>query len=232
MQHADFGEITFVRNAKIRRLSARIFPNGLNVRLPLLCSENEALKWLEKEKIKILKKQQNAQKQKKNNILITPENPLKTLTFNIIAIPTNRENVYFSMKNDILTIEFPENQDCTDEKMQKIFWNGINHFLRREAKRILPPRVKQLADNYHFTYSKVIVKQIKSRWGSCSNKGNINLSFYLMLLPPYLIDYVILHELCHTREMNHSDRFWRQMDAVTGAAGKKLRQELKQYNMP
>ncbi|MDR2854335.1 MAG: M48 family metallopeptidase [Prevotellaceae bacterium] len=237
IQHPDFGEIKFEKTLTLRRLSVRILPDSLHVRLPWGSSEKAALQWIETEKQKILKKQQQLkEKLQKKGILISPENPLTTLTFGIIAKPANRETVFFSFKEKTLTIEFPQHKDCTSAAMQKIFWNGINYFLRREAQRILPPRVQYLADLHHFTYAKVSIRSSTSRWGSCAGKKdlkkNINLSFYLLLVPPHLIDYVLLHELCHTREMNHSPLFWAQMDSVTNGKSKALRQELKQYSMP
>ena len=67
----------------------------------------------------------------------------------------------------------------------------------------------------------------KGRWGSCSGRKDINLSCYLALLPPHLRDYVMLHELCHTREMNHGPHFWALLDALTDGKAKALREELK-----
>jgi len=104
--------------------------------------------------------------------------------------------------------------------------------LRKEAKRLLYNRTKQLAAKHGFTFTDVKIQSSKSRWGSCSREKSINLSLYLMLLPVHLIDYVILHELCHTKEMNHGDKFWAWMDKVTENKAYELRQELKKYNMP
>jgi len=102
--------------------------------------------------------------------------------------------------------------------------------LKIEAKEFLPDRVKQHADKIEFKYNKLSLKNIKSRWGSCSRKNNLNLSIHLMRLPDHLIDYVILHELVHTVHHNHSKQFWAMLDKVTGGA-KILDKELSKYRI-
>ncbi len=81
--------------------------------------------------------------------------------------------------------------------------------LKKEAEELLPKRLNILADMYGFSYSQIKIKQLKTRWGSCNNKNQITLSFYLMQLPWELIDYVILHELTHTKVLAHGKPFWR-----------------------
>ena len=103
--------------------------------------------------------------------------------------------------------------------------------LRMKALKYLPDRVRTLASLHHFTYSSVKISKGKSRWGSCSAKKNINLSLFLMRLPLHLIDYVILHELCHTVEMNHGPRFWGLLDKFCNGKAKTLRKELKTERM-
>jgi len=101
--------------------------------------------------------------------------------------------------------------------------------LRRKAQSFLPVQLAKLAGLHGFTYSDVKIRKSHSRWGSCSSKKIINLSFYIMLLPEHLIEYVLLHELCHTVQMNHSTAFWELMDKCTQNKAKKLRREIRAY---
>jgi predicted metal-dependent hydrolase len=80
--------------------------------------------------------------------------------------------------------------------------------LRSLAAGVLKPMVHDLAQQTNSRINQVRVKDVVSRWGSCSSKGNINLNWYLVMLEPDLIDYLIVHELMHLREMNHSERYW------------------------
>ncbi|MDR0825039.1 MAG: M48 family metallopeptidase, partial [Prevotella sp.] len=90
-------------------------------------------------------------------------------------------------------------------------------------------KVKLLAEKHSFQYAIVKINKSRTRWGSCSSMKNINLSFYGMLLPEYLIDFVILHELCHTVEMNHGEKFWALLDKVSDGRSHELTQELKSF---
>lgn len=86
--------------------------------------------------------------------------------------------------------------------------------LRAEAKRTLPPRLAELAAEHGFLYNKVFIKHNRSNWGSCSTKGNINLNLNIVRLPQHLQDYILLHELVHLKEMNHSPRFHALLEEV------------------
>lgn len=79
---------------------------------------------------------------------------------------------------------------------------------------------------YNLTYNNITIKNTKTRWGSCSSKGNLNFSYKIVFLPQELSDYIIVHELCHLQEMNHSKDFW-NLVAKTVPNHKSLRQKLK-----
>lgn len=101
--------------------------------------------------------------------------------------------------------------------------------LRSEAKRTLPERVEELATQHGLRYGKVTIRATRSKWGSCTAKGNLSLSLFLMTLPEHLRDYVILHELAHTVHHNHSPRFHALVDIMTEGREKALARELRQY---
>lgn len=81
------------------------------------------------------------------------------------------------------------------------------HYKER-ARVLIEAQVRKWIAVYGVTYGRVAIRDQKSRWGSCSRKGNLNFSYRLIFLPPELIEYVVVHEICHLREMNHSRRFW------------------------
>lgn len=229
----ELGTIEFVFNERSKHIRVRILSNGLKVTLPPRKTQHDAMTFINSIRGKLIQKQEKLEKGlEKRNILIDENSQLKTLTFTVEAKPVARKNIYFSLKSSMLTIEFPIGTECATTENQQYFWNGISHFLRKEAKRLLPDRTRQLARQFGFVVSDVKIQSSKTRWGSCSHKKSVNLSLYLMLLPAHLVDYVILHELCHTKEMNHGDKFWTWMDKVTDGKSKAMRKELKNYNMP
>jgi predicted metal-dependent hydrolase len=99
-----------------------------------------------------------------------------------------------------------------------------------KARPKLEERIKKLAQKYKFTFNKLSIKNQKTRWGSCSLKNNINLNARLLHLPSELIDYVILHELVHTKVKNHSKEFWSTLDRLVGDA-KFYDKQLRSYKI-
>lgn len=86
--------------------------------------------------------------------------------------------------------------------------------LRTLAPEIFRARAEFFAPQVGVTYTKISVRDQKTRWGSCSSAGSLNFNFRLLLAPPEVLDYVVVHELCHRKEMNHSPAFWAQVARV------------------
>ncbi len=86
--------------------------------------------------------------------------------------------------------------------------------LAKEACSYIPERVRYFAPLIGVTYGRITIRNQKTRWGSCSSKGNLNFNCLLMLTPKEVIDYVVVHELCHRLEMNHSPKFWAEVEKI------------------
>jgi len=227
----QFGTISYKRSLRASRIAVRILPGGLVVTLPVTKSPADANAFILSISERILHKQQRV-RLRNQNTLLTEDQGYNTLTFKATLKKGNRKDVFFQFQHNVLSIEYPREADLSSTVVQQACWKGIHYFMKKEAKRILPGRVEQLAQIHGFSFKDVKIQSGKTRWGSCSGKKNINLSFYLMMLSPELVDYVILHELCHTVEMNHGDRFWKLMDKVTDGKTERYRRELKKYPIP
>ena len=100
-----------------------------------------------------------------------------------------------------------ETREAEKQTVQRLTWPQL-HILADQALEVLPPRVRYWADRLGVRYGRITVRNQRTRWGSCSSRGNLNFNCLLMLCPEEVADYVIVHELCHRKEMNHSPRFW------------------------
>ena len=133
--------------------------------------------------------------------------------------------------------------------MSKLFFNpftGLYYILRRkprrapvtpevermraQAKAELPPRLAALAAQHGFQYKRVFIKNNRTNWGSCSSLGNINLNLRLISLPQELQDYVMLHELCHLKYLNHSPQFHALLESVC-PGHRALEKQIRQYKI-
>lgn len=116
------------------------------------------------------------------------------------------------------------------ENEHKAFLNNSIEIDRVEARIKLVSRLNKLSEKHGFSYNKVFMRNQRTRWGSCSSKNNINLNIQLVRLSDELIDYVLLHELVHTRIKNHTKAFWEELDKLVGDA-KTKNKKLKEYKL-
>ena len=220
----DFGQIIIRTRTTARNISMRTKPDGLHVTVPPRCLTSRIMSVIEEYRHKLLEKWQKS-----------VEQPLD-LNFRRDApcFRLHMEEGRFSrftlrMNEEDITICCPPRTDFSQKAVQDLLRNAIIRALKKSAQAYLPPLLSELAEHYGFKYKKVKITGSKSRWGSCSATGSINLSCYLMLLPPHLMDYVLLHELTHTKEMNHGPQFWEILNDLTEGRAKTLRAELKNF---
>ena len=133
------------------------------------------------------------------------------------------------LRNNQVYITYPSVMPADASAVQDAARTASIRALRKEAEQLLPYRLRQLAERDAFTYRSVGVKQLKGRWGSCSSEKDIILNLYLMQLPWHLIDYVLFHELTHTKVMQHGPPFWQELERHVPHA-KMLRKEISTYH--
>jgi predicted metal-dependent hydrolase len=114
------------------------------------------------------------------------------------------------------------------EVVQARIIQACERALRQDSAKLLAARLEQLSRQYNLPYSSLKIKRLRSRWGSCSNQQTITLSYYLIQLPWQLIDYVIVHELTHTRHLHHGPDFWTAMEIYLPGA-RMLRKQVNIY---
>ena len=110
-------------------------------------------------------------------------------------------------------IEMLREKQAEAEDVKKLTAEEIKT-LAEQALKLIPQRVAYFARQVGVTYGRITIRNQKTRWGSCSSKGNLNFNCLLMLAPTEILDYVVVHELCHRKEMNHSKAFWTEVEKV------------------
>lgn len=227
IEDAELGTITWKVNAKARRMTFRTKPEGVFATVPTGTTQKEVEKAIETLRPKLLKAKEKA----KPKPLIDLNYRIDAEYFKLSLVSGNRERFLSHSELGEMRIICPPNADFNDAGLQEWLKKVIVEALRRNAKIVLPPRLYMLSMKHGLPYEQLKINSSKGRWGSCSAKKHINLSCYLMLLPSHLIDYVLLHELAHTKEMNHSEKFWALLDRLTDGKAKALRKELMQFNI-
>ena len=222
-------ELVFFKSKKAKSINVSIKPfKGVRVSVPSNISFSKAknavekkIDWIKKNIIKIKKAESLFTFFDFDSEFKTREHYLKLKRGDFTTLKSN-------IRGENINVLIPENLKITDDNVQLEIRNAIERAWRKEAKSFLPKRVKYLASKNNFEYNKVKIQNSKTRWGSCSFDNNINLSLHLMRLPDNLIDYVILHELTHTKIKHHSNSFWQLLDRVSGDA-KGLDRQVKMH---
>jgi predicted metal-dependent hydrolase len=128
--------------------------------------------------------------------------------------------------DDKIIVNLPKTLASTDIK--ELLRNSLILWFKKQAELIFRQRIARLSEEMKVNPSKLTIRQQKTRWGSCSSKGNININWRLVMMPITVIDYVLVHELAHLKFLNHSKDFWQQVEAFLPDF-KVRKQLLKEY---
>ena len=230
VQYPQIGEVLFVQSVTAKYIRIALKPSGVvQVTVPKRASVKEAMAFVETKMNWIVKVKARMAHQKRINVF-TPDTVFTTQSRQLQLIPWKSEQFRTQLTKDSLKIFYPGDKDVQSVQIQEQIRESIISTLRKEAKDYLPQRTAVLASAHGFTCNGVTVKNVSSRWGSCSASNHINLNIHLVRLPQHLSDYVILHELTHTVHNNHSAHFWKHLNTVTGGKAKQLAAEMKQFH--
>lgn len=218
------GDIVVKVSTRARKLTFRGKSDAIYVTIPHGTCSAEVLSAIEKLRPKL-----QAMKERVSTHAIDLNYRIEADYFKLSLLPGTRDRFLAHSELGETQIVCPANVNFDDDKLQEWLQKVIAEALRRNAKIILPQRLYMLSKTHNLPYKSVKINSSQGRWGSCSSSKAINLSYYLMLLPKHLIDYVLLHELSHTRQMNHGDEFWKLLNKLTDNRAMALRNELKQY---
>jgi predicted metal-dependent hydrolase len=200
----EFGTITLRRSAGASHVRIRVAPDGrLRASLPLY-----APLFLVKRLIKSSRSELRAMLAEHSDSTVFQNGMQIGKSHTLIVRQTNGNSLLVKRHGQQILVQLPASHEIESAVTQRAIRDEVIKALRLEAKSYLPKRLAFLANKQNIIYEKVRFSHASGRWGSCSANGTISLNIALMKLPFELIDYVLIHELSHVSEMNHSSQFW------------------------
>jgi predicted metal-dependent hydrolase len=197
----DIGPFFITKKRGQRSLRLRVDPKGsVQVSIPWMVPKAVVYDFVKSKRDWIKEQQQVSQFKPYNGMLQ-------------LMIQENSTTVRSKQDGRYVVVPFKGRYDPTDPDQLNKIQKAVMKALRNEAERLLLPRLSMLAEMYGFTYRSSSVKMVTGRWGSCDSNKHISLNLYLVQLPIEMVDFVLIHELAHTVQMNHSPEFWKIVEA-------------------
>ena len=221
----DFGRIVIRTRKTARNISMRVKPEGLYLVVPPFSRTDKVLEALVPFRPTLL--------ESFRKVAVRPIDfsfVIHADCFRLSLVPSRLRCFTVKEEGEEMRIYCPADTDFGREEVQKLLRNAIVRALKRKAVDYLPSLLNVWSERCGLPYRKVKITGARTRWGSCTATRTISLSCYLMLVPAHLMDYVILHELAHTREMNHGPRFWELLDKLTGGQSHYVCTELRKFH--
>ncbi|MEN8117909.1 MAG: SprT family zinc-dependent metalloprotease [Bacteroidota bacterium] len=217
------GNVTFSKNKRSKNIKISVKPDkSVLVSYPFYILTKKVVSFVQKNEDWI-RRQQLKMESKKTRIKVDSELKTKLHTILFLKGTTNK------IRKEGNKIQITVTDFGSDESLFFIEKN-VTEVYRNEAKRLLPVRLKALAERHGFQFNKVSIRNNRRNWGSCSSKNNISLNLQMMKLPVELIDYIMLHELVHTEIKNHSPDFWKRLNGITNNRARELAKQVRQYS--
>jgi len=204
IEDEEFGKITIRRSPRASQVRLRVAPDGtLRASIPMYAPLFLVKRLVRnsRDELRALLAHSIPQAHYEAGMAIGKQHSL-------LVKPTTLRTPKVTTSGNYITVQLPAGKTLQDASVVKVVREAIIAALRQEAKSYLPKRLAFLASQHGLSYERVRFSHASGRWGSCSTSGTISLNIALMKLPFELIDYVICHELAHTKNMNHSDSFW------------------------
>ncbi len=210
IQDKEFGKVIIRRSQMATQVKIRVAPDGtLHASLPVY-APTFLIKGLlnsSRDKIRNMLSQAKPEYNYENGMQIGKSHTL-------IIHDSDNNNFTVTKHGQQIIVKLPAGISPNNPIIARKIRDTTISALKLEAKSHLPRRLDFLANKYGFNYNNVKFSHASSRWGSCSSKGTISLNIALMKLPFELIDYIIIHELSHTKQMNHSPEFWKLVGLI------------------
>jgi len=204
IQDPEFGKITIRRSARATHVKLRVAPDGtLHASLPMYAPMFlvKSLIKNSRDQLRAMMAHSKPEYNYTNGMQIGKSHTLVIQSTDTTDFSVTRHGLQ-------VIVKLPNNKSIDDPEIARKVRDTVISALKLEAKSYLPRRLSYLAEKNGFKYTKTRFSHSSGRWGSCSSTGTISLNVALMKLPFELIDYIIIHELAHTRQMNHSPDFW------------------------
>lgn len=229
--HPTLGDILYKKNKRSKRITIRVREGGnIQVTLPYRARYEQALQVVTQHISWIQEQLQKTKQQQKEKALDWDTRlAIRDQQFQLQAHEGQRLQLRITAQT--LHLLVPQTWDIQEPTHQASLQHALIEVLRKVAKAYLPARTQYWAKYHQIKIENIRVKNVKTRWGSCSSKGNINLSLHLMLLPDPWIDYVICHELAHIAHPNHSPAFWAHLENLLPGA-LQIDKALNKYRRP
>jgi len=218
----DIGEILLVKRRKSKNLRLSILPDGrIRVGLPIWAPYAVGIDFARKRREWIIKHTSDIE-----HIVLKDGQRIGKSHRLVMCQKHTSTKTSASLRANSIVVRTPHL--LTDSTVQAAAARACARALKQQTHSLLGTRLGERANEYGLAYKELRVKKLVSRWGSCSSDGVITLNYYLVQLPWHLIDYVLVHELSHTRHLDHSRSFWQLVDLILPDAELRKKQ-LKTY---